>query len=366
MKKPDNLILLAAGGTGGHLFPAQALAHALRARGARVELATDERALKYGDSFPADHIHEISSATPRGGGLKAKLAAALSLGRGVMEAYALLGRLKPRAVVTFGGYPTVPPALAASLRRIPLILHEQNAVMGRANLFLARRARKIACGFPTLEGAPAGLRPKVTQVGNPLRPAVIEAAKLPYPDFADGKLRLTVTGGSQGARVMSDVVPAAVALLPPERRARLVIVQQARGEDLARVVETYKTLQVAADVRPFFDDLPLRIAQSHLVIARSGASTVSELSAIGRPSILVPFPHALDADQATNAKHLEKAGAAEVMRQTGFTPEWLAERLNHALDDPNDLTRRAQAAKTAGVPDAAERLAALVLSVAGL
>ncbi|MCI4679518.1 undecaprenyldiphospho-muramoylpentapeptide beta-N-acetylglucosaminyltransferase [Rhodoblastus acidophilus] len=362
----DNLVLVAAGGTGGHLFPAQALSHALIARGARVRLATDERALKYGGDFPAEEIHEIASATPTAGGFMAKALAALTLGKGVIEAYALLGKIKPRVVVAFGGYPTVPPALAASLRAIPLILHEQNAVMGRANRFLARRADKIACGFPTLDGLPEGLRGRVTQVGNPVRPAVLEAAALPYPDFADGRLRLLVTGGSQGARIMSDVTPAAVGLLTPEQRSRLVIVQQARGEDLARVEDAYQRLNVTCEAAPFFPDLPLRMAQAHLVLGRSGASTVSELAVIGRPAILVPFPHALDADQAANARHLEKTGAAEVMRQTGFTPEWLAGRLSHALDDPKDLTRRAQAAKSAGIPDAAQRLADLALKTAGL
>jgi UDP-N-acetylglucosamine--N-acetylmuramyl-(pentapeptide) pyrophosphoryl-undecaprenol N-acetylglucosamine transferase len=362
----DDLILVAAGGTGGHLFPAQALAHAFRARGIRVQLATDGRALQYGGDFPAEEIHEIASATPTSGGVAAKLSAALTLGKGLVQAYGLLGRLKPRAIVSFGGYPTVPPALAASLRAIPLILHEQNAVMGRANRFLARRAEKIACGFPTLEGLPSSVRDRVVHVGNPVRPAVLEAARLPYPDFGDGRLRLLVTGGSQGARVMSDVVPAAVGLLAPEQRARLFVVQQARGEDLARVQDAYRRLNVAFEAASFFSDLPLRMAQSHLVLARSGASTVSELAVIGRPSILVPFPHALDADQAANARHLEKTGAAEVMRQTGFTPEWLAGRLAHALDDPGDLTRRAQAARSAGIPDAAERLADLALKTAGL
>jgi UDP-N-acetylglucosamine--N-acetylmuramyl-(pentapeptide) pyrophosphoryl-undecaprenol N-acetylglucosamine transferase len=362
----DNLVLVAAGGTGGHLFPAQALSHALVARGARVRLATDERALKYGADFPAEEIHEIASATPTSGGAVAKGLAALTLMKGVVEAYGLLGRIKPRVVVSFGGYPTVPPALAASLRGIPLILHEQNAVMGRANRFLSQRAQVIASGFPTLDGLSETLRAKVVLVGNPVRPAVLEAAALPFPDFADGKLRLLVTGGSQGARIMSDVAPAAIALLPPELRARLVIVQQARGEDLARVQEAYTRLNVAFEAAPFFADLPLRIAQSHLVLGRSGASTVSELAVIGRPSILVPFPHALDADQAANAAHLAKTGAAEVMRQTGFTPEWLAERLSQALAEPKDLTRRAQAAKSAGIPDAAERLADLALKTAGL
>jgi UDP-N-acetylglucosamine--N-acetylmuramyl-(pentapeptide) pyrophosphoryl-undecaprenol N-acetylglucosamine transferase len=365
-EEQDNLILVAAGGTGGHLFPAQALAHALAARGARVRLATDERALRYGGDFPAERIHEIASATPTAGGVVAKARAALTLGRGVVEAYGLLGEIKPRTVVSFGGYPTVPPALAASLRAIPLILHEQNAVMGRANRFLARRAQKIACGFPTLDGLPEALRERIVHVGNPVRPAVLEAARLAYPDFADGRLRLLVTGGSQGARIMSDVVPAAVGLLAPELRARLVVVQQARGEDLARVQDLYSRLNVNYEAASFFADLPMRMARAHLVLARSGASTVSELAVVGRPSILVPFPHALDADQAANARHLEKTGAAEVMRQTGFTPQWLAERLTRALDDPKGLTRRAQAAKSAGVPDAAERLADLALKTAGL
>jgi UDP-N-acetylglucosamine--N-acetylmuramyl-(pentapeptide) pyrophosphoryl-undecaprenol N-acetylglucosamine transferase len=267
--------------------------------------------------------------------------------------------------VSFGGYPTVPPALAAALRALPLILHEQNAVMGRANRFLARRARKIACGFPTLEGLPESLRDRVVQVGNPVRPAVLEAAREAYPGFDGGRLRLLVTGGSQGARIMSDVVPAAIEFLAPERRARLVVVQQARGEDLARVEDAYRRLNVNFEAAAFFPDLPQRMAQAHLVLARSGASTVSELAVVGRPSILVPFPHALDADQAANAAHLAKTGAAEVMRQTGFTPEWLAERLAQAMDDPEGLTRRAQAAKSAGIPDAAERLADLALKTAG-
>ena len=363
---PNNLILVAAGGTGGHLFPAEALSHALVARGARVELATDERALQYGGEFPADAVHEIASATPMGGSIKGKLLAAMTLGKGVYEAYRLLGDIKPRVIVSFGGYPTVPPALAGSLRGVPLILHEQNAVMGRANKFLSRQAKVIASGFPGIEGLPENLREKVVHVGNPLRPQVIEAAALPYPDFGDGRLRLLVTGGSQGARIMSDVVPEAVAMLDKAQRARLVIVQQARGEDLYRVQNAYSNLHVEADVAPFFADLPLRIAQAHLVIGRSGASTVSELAAIGRPSILVPFPHALDADQAANAAHLAATGAAEVIRQMAFTPDWLRERLVHALNDAKDLTRRAQAAKSAGVPDAAERLADLVLKTAGL
>jgi UDP-N-acetylglucosamine--N-acetylmuramyl-(pentapeptide) pyrophosphoryl-undecaprenol N-acetylglucosamine transferase len=367
----DNLIMLAAGGTGGHLFPAESLAHALKARGCRVQLATDDRAVQYGAAFPAEKLHEIASATPMGGSITGKLQAGLVLLKGVFDAWRLVGETRPRAVVSFGGYPTVPPALAAALRGVPLILHEQNAVMGRANKFLSQRAKIIASGFPEIDGLTEDLRRRVVHVGNPVRPAVLEAAKIPYPTFEDGKLRLLVTGGSQGARVMSDVAPAAVGLLSPEQRARLVIAQQARGEDLARVRDAYSRLGIEAEAAPFFADLPARIARSHLVIGRAGASTVSELAVIGRPSILVPFPHALDADQAANAAHLEKTGGTKVVRQTAFTPEWLAQALASALGDTKDkdswdLTRAAQAAKSAGIPDAAERLADLTLKTAGL
>ncbi|MBB4197183.1 UDP-N-acetylglucosamine--N-acetylmuramyl-(pentapeptide) pyrophosphoryl-undecaprenol N-acetylglucosamine transferase [Rhodoblastus sphagnicola] len=362
----DNLILVAAGGTGGHLFPAAALAHALAAKGARVRLATDDRALKYAEGFPAEAVHEIASATPTGGGLGAKFMALLTLANGVLESFNLAGELKPRAIVAFGGYPTVPPALGCSLRGVPLVLHEQNAVIGRANRFLAGRAEVIASGFPTLDGLPVDLRSRVAYVGNPMRPAVLEAARTPYPGFEDQKLRLLITGGSQGARVFSDVAPEALALLTEEERGRIVLVQQAREEDVSRVKEAYARLKVAAEVSPFFADLPKRIAAAHLVIGRSGASTVSELALIGRPSILVPFPHAIDADQAANAAHLAATGAAELVRQINFTPAGLADRLRQALAKPEDLTKRAQAARSAGVADAAQRLAFITLHAAGM
>jgi UDP-N-acetylglucosamine--N-acetylmuramyl-(pentapeptide) pyrophosphoryl-undecaprenol N-acetylglucosamine transferase len=362
----DNLILVAAGGTGGHLFPAAALSHALAAKGARVRLATDDRAQKYATDFPAEAVHEIASATPTGGGLGAKLVALLKLANGVLEAYNLAGELKPRAIVAFGGYPTVPPALGASLRGVPLILHEQNAVIGRANKFLSGRAELIASGFPGLEGLSPAARTLVAYVGNPVRPAVLDAAKTPYPAFEDGKLRVLITGGSQGARVFSDVVPEALGLLTEAERARLAVTQQVREEDISRVREAYAKLKITAEVAPFFADLPKRMADSHLVIGRSGASTVSELALIGRPSLLVPYPHALDADQAANAAHLAATGAAEVVRQINFTPMGLAERLREALAKPEELTKRAKAARSAGVADAAERLANLTLHIAGM
>jgi UDP-N-acetylglucosamine--N-acetylmuramyl-(pentapeptide) pyrophosphoryl-undecaprenol N-acetylglucosamine transferase len=358
------LILLCAGGTGGHLFPAEALAEELARRGYAVELVTDARALKYGARFPARAIHSVDAATPTGGSFLAKARAAMSLARGVVQSLRLLRRLKPACVVGFGGYPTVPPLVASALLRTPAVLHEQNAVMGRANRFLAGRVARVATGFPALSGAGALAPEARVFVGNPVRPAVLAAAQTPFPGFAEGRLRLLVTGGSQGARVMSDVTPAALELLAPDLRQRIDLAQQARGEDEQRVREAYARMGVAAEVAPFFADLPARMAQAHLIVARAGASTVSELAVVGRPSVLVPFPFALDQDQAANAAELARSGAALVIPQTEFTPQRLARELEAVFADPQGLTRRAAAAKSAGVPDAAARLADLVESVA--
>ncbi len=358
-------VVIAAGGTGGHLFPAEALAHALARRNVSVHLVTDERATKYGGAFPADAVHVIKAATPTGGNVFARGWAVLTLIGGTTTARALLRRIKPRVVIGFGGYPTVPPLLAATMLGIPSVVHEQNAVLGRANRLLARRVQRIATGFPNLGRLDPKLKSKCIETGNPVRPAVLEAARMQYPGIAEGRFRLIVVGGSQGARVMSDVVPPAIEKLPAEARARLVIVQQARGEDETRVRQTYERLGVQAEIAPFFMDLPRRIAEAHLVVARAGASTVSELAVIGRPAILVPYPHALDQDQSANAAHLAATGAVDVVAQSAFTPEYLAGKLMEALAHPESLTRRAQAAKQAGIPDAADRLADLVLAVAG-
>jgi UDP-N-acetylglucosamine--N-acetylmuramyl-(pentapeptide) pyrophosphoryl-undecaprenol N-acetylglucosamine transferase len=357
-------ILVAAGGTGGHLFPAAALADALARRGVAVDLATDDRALKYGAEFPARAIHAIPSGTPTGAGVVNKALAAAKLGRGVVAAALLIRRLRPRAVVGFGGYPTVPPLFAASMLGAPTVLHEQNAVMGRANRFLAGRVSLIATGFPDIKGVAAAARGKVRYTGNPVRPAVLEAAKVTYPSFADGRLHVLVTGGSQGARVMADIVPAALALLSTDERARVCLTQQARGEDKARVAAACAKLGFPIEIAEFFPDLPARVASAHLVVGRAGASTVSELAVIGRPSILVPFPHALDQDQAANAAVLAANGAATVIRQTDFTPERLAQLLRWALAEPASLVSAAAAARAAGVSDAAERLADLVMGIA--
>jgi UDP-N-acetylglucosamine--N-acetylmuramyl-(pentapeptide) pyrophosphoryl-undecaprenol N-acetylglucosamine transferase len=354
-------ILLAAGGTGGHLFPAAALAAALMKRGAEVELATDNRALKFGGDFPARAIHAFPAATIMGAGALAKARASLTLSAGLAAAAFKLRRMRPRAVVGFGGYPTVPPLLAAWLLRIPTVLHEQNAVMGRANLFLSPHVNRIACGFPDLKGVDQA---KARMTGNPVRPAVIAAAAIPYPEHVGQRLNLLVTGGSQGARVMADVVPAAIALMNPDQRQWIRLTQQARGEDSARVAAACARMSFPVEIAEFFPDLPGRIAAAHLVIGRAGASTVSELAVIGRASVLVPFPHALDQDQAANAAALAKSGGAIVVPQNEFTPERLATILRDALAAPAKLETAAAAAKSVSVPDAAERLADLVLEIA--
>lgn len=359
------LVLLAAGGTGGHLFPAEALAGALAARGIMVDLVTDERAQRYGGAFPARAIHQIPSATPSGGSPVARVKAIATLGIGTLAALLLLLRLRPQALVGFGGYPTVPPVFAAHLLRIPTILHEQNAVMGRANRFLAGRVDAIARGLPGPKGADRAFAAKSATTGNPVRPNVLAAAQVAYPSAGDA-FHLLVTGGSQGARVMSDVVPEAIGLLPEAARRKLAIVHQARGEDEARVRAAYARIGVNAEVRSFFTDLPPRMAAANLVIARAGASTVAELSVIGRPSILVPFPHAIDQDQAANAAHLAAEGGAMLIDQKQFSPQWLAKALGDAVADPAALAARAAAAKRSGISDAAERLADLVLRTAHL
>jgi UDP-N-acetylglucosamine--N-acetylmuramyl-(pentapeptide) pyrophosphoryl-undecaprenol N-acetylglucosamine transferase len=359
------LVLLSAGGTGGHLFPAEALANALKRLDLRVALATDHRAGALAGSFPADEVVQVAAATPSGGSPLQMARAAFVLGLGFLQASRALRRLRPTAVVGFGGYPTVPPVAAASFLRISTVIHEQNGVMGRANRFLAKRVSAIATGFPEVKGIPEGTSARIVHTGNPVRPAVLAAAQMPYPAaLKGGKLRLLIFGGSQGARIMSDIVPAAIERLPKEVLAQLVVTQQAREEDLLRVMTSYAPSIGHAEVQPFFKDLPKRMAEAHLVISRSGASTVAELAAIGRPSILIPLPGALDQDQAANAQFLVKIGAASVIPQTEFTPERLAGEIMARIEDPARLTAAAKAAKSAGLSDAAERLAAFVLHLA--
>ena len=361
----DALVVVAAGGTGGHLFPAQALSAALARRGIVVDLATDARATRYGGDFPARTTHIIPSATVHGGNPIALARTLAALGNGTAVAFRLFGQLRPAVVVGFGGYPTIPPLTAAALRGIPTVIHEQNGVMGRANRLLAPFVRAIATSFPGALDRERHLLAKATHPVNPVREAVIAAADVSYTPPTDA-LRLLVFGGSQGARIMADVVPAAIALVPDDVRGRLMIVQQARDEDIARVEGAYGRLGVQASVAPFFPGLPARMAASHLVVSRSGASTVAELAAIGRPAILVPLPHALDQDQRANAKVLEAAGGAIRIEQDGFTPERLAAEIAALAGTPRRLAAMAAAARGCGALDAADRLADLVQRVAGL
>jgi len=357
----SKLVLLAAGGTGGHLFPAEALAAVLTRRGLAVDLATDARAARYAGHFPARELHVLPADTVRGKSPVALARTGFALASGLISGLSLMRRLKPAVVVGFGGYPTVPPLIAASLLKVPTAIHEANGVMGRANRMLAGRVDAVATGFPDLAKADPALAAKAVWTGNPLRPAAIAAAATVYdPPQVGGELRLLVFGGSQGARVMSDVVPEAIGLLTGDLIARLSIVQQAREEDLERVRAIYARLGVKAEVKPFFDDLPARMAAAHLVVSRSGAGTVAELAAIGRPAILVPLPHALDQDQAANARALSANGGALVLRQVEFDADRVAAELQRFAGEPGALTQMADKARSQGVLDAAERLGDLV------
>ncbi len=354
-------ILLAAGGTGGHLFPAAALAQELGRRGYAVELATDMRAEKYGGDFPARAIHRIPSATMTSRSPIALAATFSRLGIGFAGALAMLARLRPKAVIGFGGYPTLPPIIAASTLRIPTAIHEQNAVMGRANRLLSRFVDRIGLSFmPTKLLAPEA-EAKARLVGIPVRDAVLKFRDVPYtPPDASSRLLLLVFGGSQGARFFSEALPPALALLPDPIRARITLVQQAREEDLEGLREAYARGGIAAHLAPFFRDLPERIATAHLVIARAGASTVAELTTIGRPCLLVPLPHALDNDQLENATRLQDVGGGWCVRQAELTPERLAELLEGLLSEPERLAVAANKAHAMATPDAVARLADLV------
>ena len=361
------LILLAAGGTGGHLFPAEALGAELIKRGYRVRLATDSRALRYGGLFSSDMIDVVPSETARGGNPLQLAQAAMTLAAGTFVALGLMRRLKPKAVVGFGGYPTLPPLMAARLCRIPGIIHDANAVLGRANRFLARHVSAVATSLPGVLDRDPALSAKAATVGTPMRPAILAAAATSYtPPEPTGAFRLLVVGGSQGARVMSDVVPGAIERLEPALWNRLILTQQVREEDVARVRAVYARLKINCELAPFFSDLPARLAANHLVVSRSGAGTVAELAAIGRPSILVPLPGSIDQDQFANAGVLAKAGGALRIAQTEFTPDRLAAEISALAAEPERLAAMAAAARSAGRLDAAQRLADLVVKVAGI
>jgi UDP-N-acetylglucosamine--N-acetylmuramyl-(pentapeptide) pyrophosphoryl-undecaprenol N-acetylglucosamine transferase len=365
--KPSPLILLAAGGTGGHLFPAEALGVELMKRGLRVRLATDSRALRYSGLFSRDMIDVVPSATVRSRTPWSLAHTGIMLAAGTAVALNLLRRLRPAAVVGFGGYPTLPPLLAARLFGIPGIIHEANAVLGRANRFLSNRVNAIATSLPGVLDRDPALAAKTTTVGTPMRPAILAAAAVKYaaPEPA-GPFRLLVVGGSQGARVMADIVPGAIERLEPSLWRRLILTQQVRKEDMARVRAVYDRLKINAEMAPFFSDLPAKLASHHLVVSRSGAGTVAELAAIGRPSILVPLPGSIDQDQFANAGVLSEAGGALRLPQSEFTSDRLASEISALAAEPAGLTAMAVAARTVGRLDAAGRMADLVMKVAGI
>ncbi len=357
-------IILAAGGTGGHFFPAEALARELLARGEAVALVTDKRGQAFGDSLPEVTVHRIRSAAP-GGNLLAKVNAAWQMGLGLLGANALMRHLKPAAVVGFGGYPSVPTVYAAAQGRVPVMLHEQNAVLGRANRMLAAAARRIAVAFPEVASVKAEHRPRLVRTGNPVRPAIAAQRDAAYAvPGAGGPVRILVMGGSQGARVFSEVIPEALGRLPTELRARIHLAQQCRPEDLEAARNAYVGMGLGGlELESFFRDVPDRLAACHLAITRAGASTIAELTCIGRPAILVPYPHAMDDHQTANARQLAAAGAAWVMAQPDFTADALAARLTALLESPDALTAAAQAAHGWGMADAARRLADAVLDM---
>ncbi len=357
--------MLAAGGTGGHLFPAEALARELLARSQPVVLVTDRRSRAFGGALPGVPVHRVHAATLEPG-LLGRLRTLAMLGLGTFQALRLIRRLKPAVVVGFGGYPSLPTVAAARLAGVSVVLHEQNAVLGRANRWMARGVCRVAISFPVVAGMPRACRDASVRTGNPVRPAVAAVRDTFYaPPEEVGPIRLLVIGGSQGARVFSEVVPAALALLPAALRARLVVAQQCRPEDLDGVMAAYEGLGVGAvELASFFQDVPVRLAGTHLVMCRAGASTMAELTAVGRPAILVPYPYATDDHQSANARALAQAGGAWLMAQPEFTPRSLADRLETLLGQPADLALAAAVARGWGAPDAAQRLADTVVEVA--
>ncbi|MBT8471781.1 MAG: UDP-N-acetylglucosamine--N-acetylmuramyl-(pentapeptide) pyrophosphoryl-undecaprenol N-acetylglucosamine transferase [Marinicaulis sp.] len=358
------LIALAAGGTGGHMFPAEALAQELKRRGYEILLVTDARGERFASDFPADERLLISAGTPSIGGPIAKVAAAASIAKGIFTTISAFKKNRPVMAVGFGGYPSLPAMKAAALLNIPYGVHEQNGVLGRANRMLAKGAQFTAHAFPTLEKLPPGV--EKIEVGNPIRDAVREQADVEFQSVADGgEIRVLIFGGSQGASIFSDAPAKAIAARREEFRSRLRIVHQVREDDIERVKALYRDANVSAEVAPFFKDLPARIAAAHLIISRAGASTVTELSTIGRGSILTPLAIAMDDHQTVNARVLSEANAAILLPEAKFNEESLGTILSTLFANPARLEAMAAAAKGVVQTDAASRVADLVDHIAG-
>ncbi len=362
----QKLIVLAAGGTGGHVFPAEALAAEMTGRGFKLSLITDRRGDAYGGLLGNLETHRVRAGGVAGKKFTALLRSGPELAFGTLQSRALLKKMQPRAVVGFGGYASVPTMLAATFGGYNTLIHEQNAVLGRANRLLAGRVKRIATSFDTTRSIPEAAMAKVIRTGMPVRPIVATVRETPYPILDDKcQINILVLGGSQGATVLSEVVPDAIGRLDEDLRSRLRVTQQCRAEDLDKVRQTYNRLLVSAELNSFFDDIPERLAGTHLMISRAGASSVSEAMTVGRPAVLVPYPHAVDDHQSFNAHALDDAGGGWMMAQETFTPEALAERLQSLFRMPKILIRAAECARSAGHPDAVLRLADAVCELVG-
>ncbi|MGA7328205.1 MAG: undecaprenyldiphospho-muramoylpentapeptide beta-N-acetylglucosaminyltransferase [Rhodomicrobium sp.] len=358
-------LMLAAGGTGGHLFPAQALGEEMIRRGWDVDLITDTRGNVFGAEFPARKVYKVPAATFRGRSPIEATKTLGTLGNGFQVSYRIMAEAEPKAIIGFGGYPTLAPVLAAIGKGIPSAIHEQNSIMGQANRFLAPMVKVIACSFEHTKYLEGKLAVKARVTGTPLRAAVLALHNVPYrPPSSQSQLNLLVVGGSQGARYFSDTVPGALQLLPAPMRDRLFVMQQCREEDIDRVFEAYEAAGVAAELATFFEDLPYRMSNSHLIIARSGATTVAELCALGRPALLVPLPHAKDNDQLENATRLQAAAGGWCLPQESLTQENLASTVQRLLEDPAALVKAATSAHALANYHAVQNLAEMLEELA--
>ena len=361
------LVVVAAGGTGGHMFPAQAFADEMHARGWTVALVTDERGKKYATNFPADWRLEVEAATFGSKMPHKLLASALKLRAGTAEAKRNFEKTKPKVVAGFGGYPSYPSLSAARAMGVPIVIHEQNSVLGRVNRLFAKAAKFVACGFDRLDRLPPGAEDTKRVVGNPVRNAIKAVREKPYPELDDaGPINILITGGSQGARLFGEVIPKAIIALPAEQRARVHVVQQAREEQLEAVRSAYTAAGVDATVEAFFSDMHERLAAAHLIIARAGASTVTELAIAGRPSILIPLGIAMDDHQTANAEGMVTGAAADVVPEPVFTVETFGPLLLERISNAGVLRARAKAAWQLGKPNAAKELADLAEQAAGV
>ena len=352
------LLVIAAGGTGGHMFPAQALAEEMLAKGWRVKLSTDDRGARYSNGFPGAVTREVvRSATTTRGGRLAKLLVIPKIASGIFSAWRSMRRDRPSVVVGFGGYPAIPAMSAAWLLRLPRMIHEQNGVLGRVNNVFVKRVDLVACSvWPT--DLPDGV--EAIHTGNPVRKSVLAKAGAKYHPPGDYQMQLLVMGGSQGASILSNIVPAALAYLPKGLLARIHVSHQARDADHDMAVAAYEKLGVAATVKPFFDDVPERMEKAQLVVSRAGASSIADITVIGRPSILIPLAIAVRDEQTANAAGLAQVGGAIIIQERDLTAKGLAAHIGAILSDPDKAQAMADAALSLGKPDATQKLSALV------